>query len=106
MLNKYRLESMFNKGSLNIRGRSFQGKHVFILGVMAALTGAALTKQYFAGGWCYVERNVEGKLAVITGGNAGIGKETARRMAQLGCTVIIGARDTNKNEETVKEIKK
>jgi retinol dehydrogenase-13 len=97
---------MFNKLALDIQGRHFEGEHVFAFGVVTILAALALTKRYFAGSRCYVERNLEGKLAVITGGNTGIGKETARKMAKLGCTVIIGARDTRKNEETVNEIRK
>ena len=38
------------------------------------------------------------KLALITGANKGIGLETARQLAKLGMTVIVGARDAAKGE--------
>lgn len=63
-------------------------------------------KKYFGGNHCYIKGDLTGKVAVITGGNTGIGKETARKLAQLGCDVIFGARDEKKNRETQAEIQK
>jgi NAD(P)-dependent dehydrogenase (short-subunit alcohol dehydrogenase family) len=36
------------------------------------------------------------KIALVTGGNRGLGYETSRQLAQLGLTVILSARDLNK----------
>jgi len=36
------------------------------------------------------------KIALITGGNKGIGLETARQLGALGIVVLIGARDEAK----------
>jgi NAD(P)-dependent dehydrogenase (short-subunit alcohol dehydrogenase family) len=41
----------------------------------------------------------EQKVAFITGGNRGIGRETARQLGKLGVTVVIGSRDAKKGEE-------
>jgi retinol dehydrogenase 12 len=49
---------------------------------------------------------VEGKIVFITGGNAGIGKETAKGLAAMGAHVIIMSRDANKGLAAVEEIKK
>jgi NAD(P)-dependent dehydrogenase (short-subunit alcohol dehydrogenase family) len=46
------------------------------------------------------------KVALITGGNKGIGLETARQLGKLGITVLIGARDESKGEAAVAELKK
>lgn len=54
-------------------------------------------KKYFAGGKCRIKRDLYGQVAVITGGNSGIGKEVARSLVSMGCKVIIGARDIEKN---------
>src|SRR5271170_7381951 len=46
------------------------------------------------------------KIALITGGNKGIGFETARQLGKLGITVLIGARDLAKGEAAAAELKK
>lgn len=38
-------------------------------------------------------------ITFITGANKGLGRETARRLIELGHTVILGARDTTQGEE-------
>jgi len=38
------------------------------------------------------------KIALVTGGNRGLGYETCRRLAQLSLTVLLGARDLSKGK--------
>lgn len=40
--------------------------------------------------------DLTGKVAIVTGGNAGIGLETTKVLAESGATVIVGARDIEK----------
>jgi len=47
---------------------------------------------------------LEGKVAVITGGNSGIGFETAAALAGVGAEVVITARDAAKGEQATKEV--
>jgi NAD(P)-dependent dehydrogenase (short-subunit alcohol dehydrogenase family) len=44
------------------------------------------------------------KVVVVTGGNTGIGKETARGLSRLGATVAIACRDVDKGRRAAEEI--
>lgn len=45
------------------------------------------------------------RIALITGGNKGIGLETARQLGRQGITVLIGARDQARGTEAVNALK-
>jgi NAD(P)-dependent dehydrogenase (short-subunit alcohol dehydrogenase family) len=45
------------------------------------------------------------KVALISGGNKGIGLETARQLGKLGVTVVLGARDLAKGEAAAEELR-
>ncbi|XP_072021361.1 retinol dehydrogenase 11-like [Amphiura filiformis] len=69
------------------------------------------TSYYFNGGfdrrYCnHITTTLHGKTAIITGGNAGIGKETAIDFARRGARIIIGCRNPKKATEAVKEIQR
>ena len=50
--------------------------------------------KYFRGSQFTGRRHsLENSVAIITGGNTGIGEATALDMAKQGCHIIIGARD-------------
>lgn len=44
------------------------------------------------------------RIAVVTGGNKGIGFETVRALARAGMTVLLGARDVERGTAAVKEL--
>ena len=46
-----------------------------------------------------------GKVAFITGGNRGLGLETARELGKQGIVVILGARDAKKGEAATAKLR-
>ncbi len=48
--------------------------------------------------------NIEGKIVVITGASSGLGESTARHLAKLGATVVLGARRKDRLDAIVKDI--
>ena len=47
----------------------------------------------------------QGRIAVVTGGNGGIGKGIARGFASRGCDIVIAARNPSKTEDAAQEIR-
>ena len=50
-------------------------------------------------------RDLRGKVAIVTGGHAGLGLETTRVLSNAGATVVIGSRDTKKAQLAVAAMK-
>ncbi|XP_008058256.1 retinol dehydrogenase 11 isoform X3 [Carlito syrichta] len=55
-------------------------------------------------GVCTSAVQLPGKVAVVTGANTGIGKETAKELAQRGARVYLACRDVQKGELVAREI--
>ncbi|MEM9071606.1 MAG: oxidoreductase [Myxococcota bacterium] len=57
-------------------------------------------------GWTLTEApSQQGKVAIVTGANSGIGFETAKGLASLGAEVILGCRNRERGESAVARIK-
>lgn len=48
--------------------------------------------------------DLKGKIAIVTGGNTGIGLETAKTLANAGATVIVPARDIEKAKKNLQGV--
>jgi NAD(P)-dependent dehydrogenase (short-subunit alcohol dehydrogenase family) len=50
------------------------------------------------------EHKSKRKIALVTGGNRGLGYETCRQLARLGLTVLLGARNSNKGKSAAYQL--
>lgn len=75
---------------------------IVIVGIMA--TFLYLLQRYMQGGSCRSQVKLHGKTVIITGGNTGIGKETAIDLAKRGARVILACRSQSKGDNAVKDI--
>ncbi len=48
--------------------------------------------------------DLKGRVAVVTGGNGGIGLGMALGMARAGATIVVAGRDVAKNEAAVEQL--
>ncbi|KAI4826028.1 hypothetical protein KUCAC02_021685 [Chaenocephalus aceratus] len=72
------------------------------------VTGVGLfgVKKWMAGGVCRSKASLEGKTVLITGGDTGIGKETAVDLARRGARVILACRDMDRANKAAAEVMK
>ena len=57
--------------------------------------------------WGEIVKRLQGKVAIITGSNRGIGKGIALAFAKEGCNVVVNSyREDEEAKKTVEEIKK
>jgi len=75
-----------------------------IVETLIFLSMLKLTRFIASGAACKIRKDLKGKVAIITGGNAGIGKETAIALISMGCTVIVACRDVKRGAEACQEI--
>ena len=65
-----------------------------------------ILRKYFAGGVCRSKAILEGKTVIITGGNTGIGKETAIDLAKRNARVILACRSQEKGKKAEMDVRR
>ena len=63
-----------------------------------------IKKVYFYGAFTPLKKSMEGKIIIVTGSSAGIGKETALKLIKDGAHVIFACRHKEKTLEVIKQI--
>lgn len=74
--------------------------------VLLVAVGLLCLKLYLvhSKGVCRSTQTLEGKTIIVTGGNAGIGKETAKELARRKARVILACRNLEKADKAMQEI--
>ena len=71
-----------------------------------AVVGLAAFRYFFViGRSCTSKKRLDGKTAIVTGANSGIGKEAAIDLAKRGARVIVACRDEKRGSDAVRDIK-
>jgi len=93
-----------NEASLLPKTLNQRSKRIITgVGAVAALTGL----KFFNDGPMFDESvSLNGKVIAITGGNTGLGKEAAIKLASLGAQLLILSRASSKTDAAISEIKK
>ncbi|XP_067588809.1 retinol dehydrogenase 11 isoform X3 [Pseudorca crassidens] len=77
---------------------------VLLLLLFLLYIAAPQIRKMLSSGVCTSTIQLPGKVAVVTGANTGIGKETAKELAQRGARVYLACRDVQKGELVAREI--
>lgn len=77
----------------------------YIVTALALAVGIYVFRKKAAGVYCKDVVDLTGKVVIITGGNTGLGLETAKQLAKMKGHIIIACRNESKAKEAVAEIK-
>ncbi|CAK1546171.1 unnamed protein product [Leptosia nina] len=77
---------------------------VLLISVVIFIALATKVYQKLTCGICHSSAHMVGKVVIITGGNSGIGLETAKNLAERGARVIIACRSVKRGTEAKDEI--
>lgn len=84
--------------------REISSRNLKIGGAIAAVAGLSVGKLFIDGPTFKEDVDMKGKIVVITGGNTGLGKETALKLSNLGADVYILCKSYEKASAAVNDI--
>ncbi len=61
-------------------------------------------RKYFKGAQCKIKHSMKGKVVIITGASAGLGKESALDLVKHGAKVILACRNEEKTKQAMKSL--
>jgi len=77
-----------------------------VAAVALSICFVRLVRKWAAGGVCRSQAKLDGKTVIITGGNSGIGLETAVDLAKRNARVIVACRSVEKGEKAAVDVRK
>jgi retinol dehydrogenase-12 len=64
-----------------------------------------LLRRKFNGPWTKHRKNMNGKVIIVTGASAGLGKESALQLAEDGADVVLATRDKSRTDKAIADYK-
>ena len=76
----------------------------FILIIFITIIILYLLRLFFKGAQCKIKHSLKGKVIIVTGASAGIGKESALDLVRHGAQVILACRNEQRTNEAMKSL--
>ena len=76
----------------------------FILIIFIIIIILYLLRLFFKGAQCKIKHSLKGKIIIVTGASAGIGKESALDLVRHGAQVILACRNEQRTKEAMKSL--
>ncbi|XP_017302004.1 retinol dehydrogenase 12-like isoform X5 [Diaphorina citri] len=85
--------------------------HSLLYTTTITLSALVISRYFKSRSWSKLKASpfykpMEGKVCIITGANSGIGYETAKELAKLKATVVLGCRSMIRGQEALEKLKK